>query len=326
MMDGTDRHCRYFHRLISRHARLYSEMVTAPAVLHGDRDYLLGFDASEHDVALQLGGSDPVELAQAAKIGEEFGYDEINLNVGCPSDRVQSGTFGACLMRTPDLVAQCVRAMGEAVRVPVTVKCRIGVDDQDPEESLFELVEKVAAAGCSVFIVHARKAWLKGLSPRENRIVPPLDYALVRKLKQAFPTLTIILNGGLDDCSMAHREMTGLDGVMLGRAPYARPWVLHDVDRMFFGEDISTVTRQEIAMVMHDYIQHMMHERQVKPHAVTRHMLGLFHGEPGARVWRQSLSTLGSKTPGDIIPIALSRLAQTQAETHPDASPLSAIL
>lgn len=313
MMDGTDRHCRYFHRLISRRARLYSEMVTAEAVLHGDRDYLLGFDNTEHPLALQLGGSEPDKLAQAASIGEDYGYDEINLNVGCPSDRVQSGAFGACLMRTPNLVARCIRAMMETVSVPVTVKCRIGVDDQDPQESLFDLVEQVSQTGCSVFIVHARKAWLQGLSPKENRTIPPLDYDLVRQLKVAFPALTIVLNGGLEDCAMAHREMTGLDGVMLGRAPYARPWVLNDVDAMFFNEDISAMTRQQIAMAMHEYIQRSAKDRQVKPHAITRHMLGLFNGEAGARIWRQSLSTMGSKTPLDVIPTALDRLTNIQS-------------
>ena len=289
LMDGTDRHCRYFHRLITKRTRLYTEMVTAQAILHGDRDRLLGFDPSEHMVALQLGGSDPAMLAEAARIGEDYGYDEINLNVGCPSDRVQSGAFGACLMKTPDLVADCVAAMRDAVNVPVTVKSRIGVDEQDPEESLFSFVEKVAATGCNVFIVHARKAWLEGLSPKENRTVPPLDYDIARRLKEAHPDLSIVLNGGILNLKHAQDEIGDLDGVMLGRAAYGEPYLLADVDRDVFGEGNNIISREAVVAEMSDYLKRIVDER-TRPHAITRHMLGLYHGAPGARTWRRFLS------------------------------------
>jgi len=311
MMDWTDRHCRYFHRQLTSRARLYTEMVTAQAAIHGDRDHLLGFDRIEHPVALQLGGSDPALLAEASRIGEGFGYDEINLNVGCPSDRVQSGTFGACLMRTPALVAECVGAMAEAVSVPVTVKCRIGVDEQDPEESLFDLVQHCRTAGVQVFIVHARKAWLKGLSPKENRTVPPLDYDLVRKLKASFPDLVIVLNGGLTGLDQAAAEMAGsdgpaLDGVMLGRAGYQTPAILADVDERFFGVADSPKDRHQIVLAMHEYIVRRREEDpRFRPHNLTRHMLGLFHGTPGARRWRQMLSAHGANTPQTILLEAL---------------------
>lgn len=315
MMDGTDRHCRYFHRLITRHARLYSEMVTVDAVLHGDRDYLLGFDPADHPVALQLGGSDPAKLAEAARIGEGYGYDEINLNVGCPSDRVQSGAFGACLMKTPDLVAECIAAMRQAVSIPVTIKTRIGVDDQDPEDSLFTLAEAVRQTGCRIFIVHARKAWLEGLSPKENRTVPPLDYDLVRRLKARWPELQIILNGGLETVDQANAEMTSLDGVMLGRAPYARPYMLSDVDRIFFDDRHLVRSREDIVLHMDEYIRNFASEngykQRFKPHSVTRHMIGLFHGQPGARLWRQALSKLGSAAPLTILTDALEALSIT---------------
>ncbi len=286
-------------------------MVTAQAAIHGDRDHLLGFDKIEHPVALQLGGSDPALLAEASRIGEGFGYDEINLNVGCPSDRVQSGTFGACLMRTPALVAECVGAMAEAVSVPVTVKCRIGVDDQDPEESLFDLVEHCRTAGVQVFIVHARKAWLQGLSPKENRTVPPLDYDLVRKLKVSYPDLVIVLNGGLTGLDQAATEIAGsdgpaLDGVMLGRAAYQTPAILGDVDQRFFGVADSPKDRNQIVLAMHDYIvRHRKEDPRFRPHNLTRHMLGLFHGAPGARRWRQTLSAQGANTPDTILLKAL---------------------
>ncbi|MBY0422289.1 MAG: tRNA dihydrouridine(20/20a) synthase DusA, partial [Parvularculaceae bacterium] len=265
MMDGTDRHCRYFHRLLSQRARLYSEMVTAAAVRHGDRDRLLGFDAAEHPVALQLGGSDPSVLAEAAKIGADYGYDEINLNVGCPSDRVQSGAFGACLMKTPALVADCVAAMRAVVAIPVTVKCRIGVDDQDPEESLFGFVEAVGSAGCRLFIVHARKAWLQGLSPKENREIPPLDYALVRRLKIERPDLSIILNGGVVSLDQAEALLADFDGVMLGRAPYADPFLLAGVDARLFADAAEPPTREAVVAAMAEYVARMA-AAGVKPH------------------------------------------------------------
>jgi len=235
MMDWTDRHCRSLHRVLSGRALLYSEMVTSGAVIHGDRERLLGFEAGQHPVALQLGGSDPADLAEAARIGEDYGYDEINLNVGCPSDRVQSGRFGACLMREPALVAECMAAIGEAVSVPATVKCRIGVDDQDPEESLFSLVDACAGAGVQTFVVHARKAWLKGLSPKENRDIPPLDYELVYRLKRERPQLTIAINGGIADLGAVETHLQHVDGVMMGRAAYHEPGLLGEVDRRVFG-------------------------------------------------------------------------------------------
>ncbi len=255
MMDWTDRHCRAFHRVLTRRALLYTEMVTTGAVIHGDRERLLGYDAVEHPVALQLGGSEPADLAASAKIGEDLGYDEINLNVGCPSDRVQSGRFGACLMREPALVADCVAAMIAAVKVPVTVKCRIGVDDQDPEQSLFALVDLSAKAGVTTFIVHARKAWLQGLSPKENREIPPLDYPLVQRLKRERPELTIVLNGGVPDLDAAQVQIAGgVDGVMLGRAAYHEPALLGQVDRRLFGEAVADVDPFEAVEAYKTYL------------------------------------------------------------------------
>lgn len=306
-MDGTDRHCRYLHRRLTRRALLYTEMITADAAINGDRSYLLGFDDREHPVALQLGGSDPEKLAQAARIGEEFGYDEINLNVGCPSDRVQSGTFGACLMKTPSLVADCVAAMRGAVKIPVTVKCRIGVDDQDPEQSLFEFVQKVSYAGCKTFIVHARKAWLEGLSPKENRSIPPLDYKLVRGLKSENPMLTVVLNGGIDTISQSLELLPGFDGVMLGRAAYGNPYLLAAVDREIFGEAASAPERETVIAAMSDYLKDQF-QKGVKPHAVTRHMLGLYHGAPGARTWRRFLSENAPTARTDILDRALAEM------------------
>lgn len=307
MMDGTDRHCRFFHRLLTRRARLYTEMIVAEAVLHGDRASLLGFNEVEHPVALQLGGSEPGKLAEAARIGEAFGYDEINLNVGCPSDRVQSGAFGACLMKTPALVADCVAAMRAAVSVPVTVKCRIGVDDQEPEESLFGFVKEIAASGCDVFIVHARKAWLQGLSPKENREIPPLEYDLVRRLKRSRPDLTIVLNGGLLSVAHALEESRGVDGVMLGRAAYGEPAILAEVDRLFFGEEASAPALPGVVTAMSDYVKRTAADG-VRPHHVVRHMLGLYHGKSGARTWRRLLSQQGAGTPPDILDAALGAI------------------
>ena len=294
MMDWTDRHCRAFHRTLTTRALLYTEMVTAPAVLHGDQGRLLGFDAVEHPVALQLGGSDPDQLAQAARIGEQYGYDEINLNVGCPSDRVQSGRFGACLMREPELVADCMAAIKGAVAVPATVKCRIGVDDQDPEQSLFATVDACAAIGIDTFIVHARKAWLKGLSPKENRDVPPLDYGLVRRLKRERPHLSISINGGITslDEAEAHLDDTdgvALDGVMLGRAAYHEPGLLGQADRRLYGADTSDV---DAFMAIERYKPYLAArlEEGVSLSSMTRHMLGLMHGRPGARAFRRILT------------------------------------
>ncbi len=300
MMDGTDRHCRYFHRLLTARARLYTEMITAEAIIHGDRERLLGFDAREHAVALQLGGSDPVKLAEAAKVGAAFGYDEVNLNVGCPSDRVQSGAFGACLMKQPALVARCVTAMRDVVEIPVTVKCRIGVDDQDPEEALFDFIDTVAKSGCKIFIVHARKAWLDGLSPKENRTIPPLDYGLVRRLKRERPGLTVVLNGGLETLAQSNDALNGVDGVMLGRAAYGTPYILSDVDREFFGETAPAVLREDVVLAMSDYLKAQF-VLGVRPHSITRHMLGLFHGSPGARVWRRFLSENAPASRDDIL-------------------------
>ena len=293
MMDWTDRHCRAFHRTLTRRSLLYTEMVTAEAVLHGDRGKLLGFDPVEHPVALQLGGSDPLKLARAARIGADYGYDEVNLNVGCPSDRVQSGRFGACLMREPGLVAECMAAMGAAVAVAVTVKCRIGVDDQEPEQSLYTLVDACAATGVSTFVVHARKAWLKGLSPKENRDIPPLDYGLVARLKQDRPGLTIVLNGGIDTLDAAEAHLEWADGVMLGRAAYHTPGLLADVDARVFGE-ASEVDSMEALASYRPYLARQL-EAGTPFYAMARHMLGLFAGQPGARAWRRILTVDGVK-------------------------------
>jgi tRNA-dihydrouridine synthase A len=289
MMEWTDRHCRTFLRLISARAFLYTEMVTADAVLHGDRVRVLGFNAAEHPVGLQLGGSDPACLAEAARIGAEWGYDEINLNIGCPSDRVQSGRFGACLMAEPGLVADCVRAMADAVSVPVTVKCRIGIDDQDTEESLDRFVDTVADAGCTMFIVHARKAWLNGLSPKENREVPPLDYDRVHRLKTRRSELAIVINGGLGSLSDAVPHLVNVDGVMLGRAVYAHPYILADVDQMLYGQAESPLTRLEVLDRYTDYVESEL-ERGTRLTAMTRHILGLYHGQPRARAFRRHIA------------------------------------
>ncbi|MBI1196942.1 MAG: tRNA dihydrouridine(20/20a) synthase DusA [Phenylobacterium sp.] len=314
MMDWTDRHCRVLHRMLTRRALLYTEMLTTGAVLHGDRERLLAFSDVEHPVALQLGGSEPAELAEAARIGEARGYDEINLNVGCPSDRVQSGRFGACLMREPELVAECVAAMGAAVKVPVTVKCRIGVDDQDPEESLFGLVDLCAKAGVTQFTVHARKAWLKGLSPKENRDVPPLDYPLVWRLKRERPDLTIVINGGIGSLDEAEEHLKHVDGVMLGRAAYHTPAILAEADARIFGEGGAVDPFAAVA-AYRDYVAAEL-ARGTHLAAMTRHMLGLFHGRPGARTWRRILTVEGVK-PGAglaVIDEALSAISGLEAQ------------
>lgn len=290
MMDWTDRHCRYFHRQLTQRALLYTEMVVADAVIHGARERLLGFSPEEHPIALQLGGSDPIKLAEAARIGEEFGYDEVNLNVGCPSDRVQSGTFGACLMKTPDLVAGCVAAMKSAVRIPVTVKCRIGVDDQDQEVALDVLADGVFAAGADALWVHARKAWLQGLSPKENRDIPPLDYDRVYRLKAKNPNRFIGINGGIQTLDEAQAHLQKVDGVMLGRAAYHMPGILADADARLFGATGHRVDFEELIERMASYAERHI-ERGGRIGHITRHMVGLFHGLPGARRFRQILST-----------------------------------
>jgi tRNA-dihydrouridine synthase A len=289
MMDWTDRNCRSFHRSLSARSLLYSEMVTVDAILYGDRDRLLGYDPVEHPVALQIGGSDPEAISRAVRIARDWGYDEFNLNVGCPSERVQAGAFGACLMREPALVADCLAAMIEASDRPVTVKHRLGVDDDDPRQSLFSFVETVARAGVKVFIVHARKAWLRGLSPKENREIPPLDYDLVADLKSAYPDLTIILNGGLMSLGDCRRELGRFDGVMVGRAAYQSPALLLDVDREIFGLDAPVRTPIEAAEDFRETVVRRL-EGGVPLHAMTRHMLGLFASRPGARRWRRILS------------------------------------
>ncbi len=294
MMDWTDRHCRVFHRLLSRRARLYTEMLTSSAIIHGDRGRLLGFDASEHPLALQLGGSDPADLATSAKIGEDFGYDEINLNVGCPSDRVKDGRFGACLMAEPDLVAASVEAMKRAVKIPVTVKCRIGIDDQDPEIALDALARGVIAAGADVLIVHARKAWLSGLSPKENRDIPPLDYDRVYRLKAALPHVLVIINGGVASIEEASAHLKHVDGVMLGRAAYQEPWRLLNVDSMLFGEAAPHASMKGAFEAMMPYIEREL-ARGTRLHAITRHFVGAFHAVPGARAFRRHLSEQGVK-------------------------------
>ncbi len=314
MMDWTDRHCRVFHRHLSRHALLYTEMITAQAIRHGDRQRLLGFDPVEQPVALQLGGSDPAMLSAAAKIGEDYGYCEINLNVGCPSDRVQEGRFGACLMAEPLLVADCVAAMHAAVKIPVTVKCRIGIDDQDENEGLDRFVESVAATDCNTFIIHARKAWLKGLSPKENREIPPLNYARVHRLKADFPQLNIILNGGLATLDSAVAEMQTLDGVMLGRAAYHTPWLLADVDRLFFDAPSLVSERIEAVSSMLPYIQQQLHQGTGLS-KMTRHMLGLFHGQPGGRHWRQIISEQGH-VPGAGIEVLRRALDAVETQSN----------
>jgi tRNA-dihydrouridine synthase A len=289
MMDWTDRHCRFFHRLMTQRALLYTEMVTADAVLFGPRERLLGFDRAEHPIALQLGGSDPGKLGEAAAIGEGFGYDEINLNVGCPSDRVQDGRFGACLMAEPQLVADLVAAMQARVAVPVTVKCRIGIDDQDSEADFERFITTVAAAGCTRFMVHARKAWLKGLSPKENREIPPLDYDRVHRLKAAHPQLTIILNGGLASVSDGLGHLADLDGMALGRAAYQTPYILSSVDHDVFGEDRPQPSRRDVLEALIPYAERHL-ARGGRLNNIVRHVLGLYHGQPRARAFRRFLS------------------------------------
>ena len=292
MMDWTDSPCRMLHRCLTRHALLYTEMVTADAVIHGDRRRLLGFDAFEHPLALQLGGSDPVKLAQAARIAADFGYDEVNLNIGCPSDRVQSGRFGACLMREPGLVADCLAAMRAAVSIPVTVKCRIGVDEQDPGQALRALIDASGSVGVTVFAVHARKAWLEGLSPKENRDVPPLDYELVYSVKRERPALTILVNGGIESLEQAELHLLHVDGVMLGRAAYQNPVLLAQVDARFFGG-----RPVDVEAAVQTYADHVARRLVAgeRLHPLIKPMLGLYNGRPGARLFRRHLSEHGAR-------------------------------
>jgi len=314
MMEWTDRHCRVFHRLLTRRARLYTEMLTTGAIIHGDRERLLGFDPVEHPVALQLGGSDPQELALAARIGEGFGYDEINLNVGCPSDRVKDGRFGACLMAEPELVAACVDAMKHAVRIPVSVKCRIGIDDQDAELALDALARAVVAAGSDALIVHARKAWLSGLSPKENRDIPPLDYDRVYRLKRTLPDVPIIINGGIPGLEEAKAHLRQVDGVMLGRAAYQEPWRLLGVDPDIFGEPAPNATMQDAFDAMIPYIERKL-AQGTRLHAMTRHFVGAFFSVPGARAFRRHLSEHGTRPAAGIgvLRDAIAKISEKQA-------------
>ncbi|MDD5227228.1 MAG: tRNA dihydrouridine(20/20a) synthase DusA [Methylococcales bacterium] len=289
MLDWTDQHCRYFHRLLSKNALLYTEMVTTGALIHGNTQRFLQFNQEEHPVALQLGGSNPRDLAICTRMAEETGYDEVNLNVGCPSDRVQNGRFGACLMAEPQLVGDCVAAMQANVKIPVTVKSRIGIDDRDSYEELTQFIDTVAQAGCNTFIVHARKAWLKGLSPKENREVPPLRYDVVFQLKKYFPQLEIVINGGITTLEQSTELLKHVDGVMLGREVYQNPYLLAEVDRLLFGDDAAIKSREQVIVELLPYIQKKL-ASEVRLNSVTRHILGLFHGEYGARLWRRYLS------------------------------------
>ncbi len=289
MLDWTDRHERYFLRLISRHAFLYTEMITTGALIYGDRQRFLPFNESEHPLAIQLGGSDPVDLATCARMAEDAGYDEVNLNVGCPSDRVKSGMFGACLMARPELVAECVQAMQAATDLPVSIKHRIGIDENDSVEELFRFVETVSAAGCKTFIVHARKAWLNGLSPKQNRDIPPLRYEVVHQLKQSMPDLEIILNGGVNDLHQAQQQLHSVDGVMMGREVYHNPYILAQVDQLFYNDAKLSQSRFDIIEVFYPYVENEL-KKGTRLHSMTRHILGLFNGMPGAKKWRRYLS------------------------------------
>ncbi len=315
MMDWTDRHCRAFHRILTRRTLLYTEMVTTGALIHGPRDRLLAFSPSEHPVALQLGGSDPAALAACARMAEERGYDEVNLNCGCPSDRVQNGRFGACLMAEPDLVAECIAAMKAAVAIPVTVKCRIGIDEQDPETSLRAFIDIVAAAGPEVFVVHARKAWLKGLSPKENRDVPPLDYDLVQRVKAERPHLQIVLNGGVRTLEESASHLAWADGVMMGRAAYEHPWLLATVDSTLFGEPDPVATPRDAIDRFMPYVEAEL-AAGTPLAAMTRHILGLFAGRPGARLFRRHLSENAHKHSAgvEVLHDALARLGAPLSE------------
>ncbi|MEN9503601.1 MAG: tRNA dihydrouridine(20/20a) synthase DusA [Pseudomonadota bacterium] len=289
MLDWTDRHCRYFHRLLTKQAVLYTEMVTTGALLHGDIDRHLRFNAQEHPLALQLGGSDPHDLTACARLAEDYGYDEVNINVGCPSERVQKGAFGACLMAEPELIGECVNAMQAAVNIPVTVKNRIGIDDQDDYEGLHRFISTVAQAGCKTFIIHARKAWLKGLSPKENREIPPLRYELVYQIKQEFPQLEILINGGITTLEQCQMHLQHVDGVMVGREAYHNPWVLAQVDAQLYGTSTAVDDRKAIVEAFLPYVQQEL-EQGIPLGHMTRHILGIFQGMAGARAWRRHIS------------------------------------
>ena len=298
MLDWSDKHCRYFHRLLSEYVVLYTEMVTTGALINGDRQRHLSFNQQEHPVALQLGGSSVQDLTGCSKMAEDYGYDEVNLNVGCPSDRVQNGRFGACLMAEPELVAECISAMQEAVNIPVTVKSRIGIDEQDSYEELAHFISTVAAGGCNTFIIHARKAWLSGLSPKQNRDVPPLRYEVVQQIKQDFPHLEIIINGGVTSLEQTGELLHSVDGVMIGREAYHNPCILLGVDKMFYQQESQFKTRQEVVLALIPYIQNQLSEG-VRLHSITRHILGIFHGVQGARAWRRHLSVYAPKSGAD---------------------------
>ncbi|WP_420410778.1 tRNA dihydrouridine(20/20a) synthase DusA [Roseibium sp.] len=319
MMEWTDRHCRAFHRQLSKHALLYTEMVTTGAVIHGDRQHIVGFSDLEHPIACQLGGSDPIAMAEAAKIVADFGYDEVNINVGCPSDRVQSGRFGACLMEEPQLVAECVAAMKDAVDIPVTVKCRIGVDDQDPEPALDAMADATFAAGSDALWVHARKAWLKGLSPKENRDIPPLDYDRVVCLKQRLPEKFIGLNGGLETLDQAQPYLETLDGLMFGRAAYHTPQIMGEVDRRLYGAETNDVSPWEAVRGQMAYLDDQL-SKGVKLAHMTRHMLGLFHGRPGARSWRRILTVEAIKPGAGVEVVERALAAVSPANFDADAA------
>ncbi len=318
MMDWTDRHCRFFHRQLSRQALLYTEMVTEQAVRHGEKQKLLGFDAGEQPVALQLGGCNPQGLAEAARISEDYGYNQINMNVGCPSDRVQGGHFGACLMAKPQLVADCIAAIRTTVKIPVSVKCRIGIDDQDEEQGLQNFVETVAKTGCNTFIIHARKAWLQGLSPKENREVPPLNYDRVHRLKKSMPHLHISLNGGLVNIENEMHHLEILDGLMFGREAYHNPWILAQVDPLFGATQTPVKTRREAVEAMLPYIAQQL-ALGLPLHRITRHMLGLYHAQPGGRMWRQVLSTEGCKS-GAGLDVVMQALEVVEAQAARQAA------
>ncbi len=313
MLDWTDRHCRFFLRLISRHTLLYTEMVTTGALLHGDAPRFLKYDPAEHPLALQLGGSEPNDLARCAEMGEQWGYDEINLNVGCPSDRVQSGQFGACLMADPQLVADCVQAMQEKIPIPVTVKHRIGIDDRDSYEELCKFVDTVSAAGCDTFIVHARKAWLQGLSPKQNREVPPLRYEVVHQLKQDFPELNIVINGGITSLEQTQQQLSHVDGVMIGREAYHNPWILAQADKLIFGDAHPVPSRHQVLQQMLPYVEVEL-ASGIRLGNISRHILGLFQGQPGAGAWRRYISE-HAHLPGagiEVIQTAAERVLEIQ--------------
>ena len=310
MLDWTDRHCRFFHRLLSKQALLYTEMVTTGALIHGDHQRFLNYHPTEHPLVLQVGGSHPRELAACCKMAEDYGYDEVNLNLGCPSDRVQNGRFGACLMAEPELVATCIAAMISATALPITAKCRIGIDERDSYPELHYFIDTLAKAGCCTFVIHARKAWLSGLSPKQNREVPPLRYDIVYQLKNDFPALQFILNGGVTDLAQVDSLLTQLDGVMMGREAYQNPYVLATVDQQVFGTQTPVPTREEIIMQLLPYVCEQL-SQGVRLNSVTRHVLGLFHGQPGARAWRRYLSEHACKSGADEA-VLLKALSFTQ--------------